>query len=248
MFKIIFLLFQILVLSLSLLFLFENTKDDFIVFGEILNDYDNDEKKRGGGGEGAINIIEKNMMSNHKRSFNNTSFDIELSDLYYKNSGKIDLNNNFQFTSQPIVIINTNTFSCELEKIGSEIVCLSLSNCSNKDSCGTKVETILDLIIIGKEPIYSLISTSPQSDIYSKQVKLQPGEYEIFPANNDIISSNYCNQVELDGLGFEEFTMGTSIPQNDQSVLCVNIGDSCYGTIKIGETKVCDINKVFINK
>jgi hypothetical protein len=244
MFKLVF-LFLILVVLLSLLtsiFLFQNFKSEFIVFGEILN---HDDKKRG---EGAINIIEKNMMSNHQQSLNTTTFDIELSDLYYKNSGKVNLNNNFQFTSQPIVLINTNIFSCELEKIGSESVCLALSNCDDEDNCGLKIEAIPNLIIIGKEPIYSLVTTSPPSGIYSKQVKLQPGEYEIFPTNNDVISSNYCNQVELDGVGFEEFNMGTSIPQNDKSILCINTSDGCYGTIKIGETKVCDINKVFINK
>jgi hypothetical protein len=244
-------LFLILVLlsSLSSLYLFQNTKGGFIVFGEILND---EEKGGGGGGGGAINIIEKNVMRNQQQSFNNTSsFDIELSDHYYnKNSGKVNLNNNFQFSSQPIVVINTNVFSCELEKIGSERICLSLSKC-DEDNCRMKAEPTSNLIIIGKEPIYSLVTTSssPQStSIYSMQVKLQPGEYEIFPKNNDVISSNYCNEIEIDGVGFEEFTMGTSIPQDNTSVLCINISDGCYGMIKIGETKVCEINKVFINK
>jgi hypothetical protein len=145
-------------------------------------------------------------------------------------------------------MINTNIFSCDLEKIGSESICLSLSNCGKEDTCGMKVEeAISDLIIIGKEPIYSLV-TSSQSGIYSKQVKLHPGEYEIFPNNDDVISSNYCNKIELDGLSFEEFTMGASIAQDNTSVMCVNISDGCYGTIKIGEIKVCEINKVFINK
>lgn len=248
MFNLVLLLLILALLLLSSsFFLFQNTKDEFIVFGEILND---EEKGRGEGG-GAINIIEKNVMRNQQQSFNNTSsssFDIELSDHYYKNSGKVNLNNNFQFSSQPIVVINTNVFSCELEKIGSESICLSLSNCDDEDLCGTKeVDSISNLIIIGKEPIYSLV-TSPQSGIYSKQVKVQPGEYEIIPTNNDVISSDYCNEIELDGIGFKEFTMGTSIPQDKTSVLCINISDGCYGTIKIGDIKVCEINKVFINK
>ena len=237
MFNIVF-LFSILILLLSSpLFIFHNTTDEFIVLGEILNEDDV-----------VIKIIEKNIVRNQQHSFKNTSFDIELSDLYYKNSDQINLdnNNNFEFTSQPIVLIYTNIFSCELEKIGSESICVSLSNCGNEDSCGMKVEeAISNLIIIGKEPIYSLV-TSPQSGIYSKQVKLHPGEYEIFPNNNDVISSNYCNKIELDGLSFEEFTMGTSITQDNTSVICVNISDGCYGVIKNGETKICDINKVFI--
>jgi hypothetical protein len=216
--------------------------DEFIIYGENLNE----EKEEGA----ATKIIEKNIVRNQQQFFKNTSFDIELSDIYYKNSDEINLNNNnnFEFTSQPIVMINTNIFSCDLEKIGSESICLSLSNCGKEDTCGMKVEeAISDLIIIGKEPIYSLV-TSSQSGIYSKQVKLHPGEYEIFPNNDDVISSNYCNKIELDGLSFEEFTMGASIAQDNTSVMCVNISDGCYGTIKIGEIKVCEINKVFINK
>jgi hypothetical protein len=252
MFNLVFILLILALLLLSSLsfFLFQNTKGEFIVFGEILNDDDekeDEEEEDAGRVVGAINIIEKNMMKNRQQSFNNSSFDIELSNLYYKNSGKINLNNNFQLTSQPTVMINTNVFSCELEKIGSESICLSLSNCDDEDICGTEVDSLSNLIIIGKEPIYSLV-TSPQSGIYSKQVKVQPGEYEIIPTNNDVISSDYCNEIELDGLGFKEFTMGTSIPQDKTSVLCINISDGCYGTIKIGETKVCEINKVFIDK
>lgn len=241
MFNIVF-LFPILMLLLSSpLFLFLNTTDEFIVLGEILNEEEEE--------EAVIKIIEKNIVRNQQQSFKNTSFDIELSDLYYKNSDQINLdNNNFEFTSQPIVMININIFSCELEKIDSESICVSLSNCGYEDSCGMKVEeAISNLIIIGKEPIYSLV-TSSQSGIYSKQVKLHPGEYEIFPNNNDVISSNYCNEIELDGLSFEEFTMGASIAQDNTSVMCVNISDGCYGTIKNGEIKVCEINKVFINK
>lgn len=241
MFNIVF-LFPILMLLLpSSLFLFQNTTDEFIVLGEILNEEEEE--------EAVIKIIEKNIVRNQQQSFKNASFDIELSDLYYKNSDQINLdNNNFEFTSQPIVMINVNIFSCELEKIDSESICVILSNCGDEDSCGIKVEeAISNLIIIGKEPIYSLV-TSSQSGIYSKQVKLDPGEYEIFPNNNDVISSNYCNEIELDGLSFEEFTMGASITQDNTSVMCVNISDDCYGTIKIGEIKVCEINKVFINK
>ena len=82
---------MIIVLSI---FLSENTKDDFVAFGKINSE------------NGTINIIEKNVIKNE--SFNNTSFNIELSDLFYTKSDEINLNNTFQFNSQPIVIINTN--------------------------------------------------------------------------------------------------------------------------------------------
>ena len=225
MLKIIYILL-ILVLSI---FLFENTKDEFIAFGKINSE------------NGTINIIEKNVIRNE--SFHNTSLNIELSDLFYTNSDEINLKNTLQFNSKPIVRINTNVFSCELEKINSESICLSLSNCDGSEPC-QKVEEISNLIIMGKEPIYSFVAS--EKGIHSKLVKLQPGEYEIIPNNNDVISSNYCNEIKLDGVSFDAFTMGLSISQDNASVLCINIGDGCYGMIKNGETKVCDINKVFI--
>ena len=225
MLKIIYILL-ILVLSI---FLFQNTKDELIAFGKINSQ------------QGTINIIEKNVIRNE--SFNNTSFNIELSDLLISNNDEITLNNTFQFNNQPIVRINTNVFSCELEQINSESICLSLSNCDGSEPC-SKVEEISNLIIMGKEPIYSFIAS--ENGIHSKLVKLQPGEYEIIPNNNDLISSNYCNEIKLDGVSFDAFTIGLSISQDNTSVLCINIGDGCYGMIKNGETKVCEINKVFI--
>ena len=225
MLKIIYILL-ILVLSI---FLFENTKDEFIAFGKINSE------------NGTINIIEKNVI--RTESFHNTSFNIELSELFYTNSDEINLNNTLQLNSKPIVRINTNVFSCELEKINSESICLSLSSCDGSEPC-PKFEEISNLIIMGKEPIYSFIAS--EKGIHSKLVKLQPGEYEIIPNNNDVISSNYCNEIKLDGASFDAFTMGLSISQDNASVLCINIGDGCYGMIKSGETKVCDINKVFI--
>lgn len=225
MYKIVF----IFLILISSLFLLENAIDKIIAFGESNSE------------NGTINIIEKNVIRNE--FFNNTSFNIELSDLLYTNSEEINLNKKFHFTSQPIVIINSNVFSCEPEKINSESICLSLSNCDEKEHCA-KVERIINLIIIGKEPIYSFVAS--ESGIHSKMVKLQPGEYEIIPNNNDVISSNYCNKIELDGVSFQKFTMGITIPQDDTSVLCINIGDGCYGMIKNGETKICDINNVFI--
>ncbi len=225
MFKKVFIL---LLLTLSF-FLFENTKNEFLAFGEINNE------------KGTINIIEKNVISNE--SFNNTSFNSELSDHFYTTSDEINLNNTFQFNNQPIVKINTNIFSCELENINSESICLSLSNCDGGEPC-SKVEEISNLIINGKEPIYSFVAS--ENGIHSKLVELQIGEYEILPNNNDVISSSYCNEIKLDGVSFQEFTMGLSIAQDNTSILCINIGEGCYGMIKNGETKVCDINKVFI--
>ena len=239
MFKIIFIFF-LLVFSL---FLFENTKKDkFIVFGETnKNNNNNINNDSNINDNRTLNIIEKNSIRNPLSD--NTSFNVELSNLFFTNSDERTLNNTFQFSSQSIVILNTNIFSCELEKIDSESICLSLSACEGDKHC-KQIEDITNLTIMGKEPIYSFIAS--ENNIHTKYVKLKPGEYEIIPTKNDVISSNHCNKIELDGVNFQEFTMGISFPQDDKSILCLNISEGCYGVIKNGETKICDINKVFI--
>ena len=181
------------------------------------------------------------MISNE--CFNNTSFNSVLSDHVYTTGDLINLNNTFQFNIQPIVKINTNIFSCELENINFESICLPLSNCDGGEPC-SKIKKISNLVINGKEPLYSFVAS--ENGIYSKLVELQIGKYEIIPNNNDVISSNYCNEIKLDGVSFKEFTMGSSISQDNISILCINIGDGCYGRIKNGETQVCHIHKVVI--
>jgi hypothetical protein len=98
--------------------------------------------------------------------------------------------------------------------------------------------------VYGKEPIYSIITSN--NGIISNQIKLQPGEYEILLKNNDFRWSNYCNEILLDGLSFHEFTLGINLPQDKASLLCIHISDGCYGTIKSGETKTCQIYKVLL--
>ena len=220
----------LLLLITLIFFITEHQKNESIIFGEVIND------------ENQLNIIEKNSLRIH--SFNNTSYNIELSDFYYKNNDENKTLDVFKSNNhQPNVIINTNVFSCELENMDSERICFSLLACNEPQYC-SMVETKSNLTIIGREPIYSFITSD--RGIQTKQVKLQPGEYEIIPNDNDVISSDYCNEIVLDGVKFHEFMMGSIITQNKTSILCVNIGEGCYGVIKNGETKICDINKVLI--
>ena len=194
--------------------------------------------------KGSFHIIEKNVIK--KSFFNNTLYNIELSNLFFENRDTSKQNNNKNHSldfNKPSVIINTNIFSCELEKIDSANICLSLSDCNGDENCN-QIEESSNLTIMGKEPIYSFVAS--ENNIHTKYVKLKPGEYEIIPNKNDVLSSNYCNKIELDGLNFNEFTMGVSMSENNKSLLCINISDGCYGMIKNGETKICDINKVFI--
>lgn len=218
MYKIFFLfplLFFILFIGLEI-------SNNVIVSGEIFNGY-------------TSKLVEKSMI---KSPVTNTSFNKELSGLY--NEERI-VNNKTQL-QQPVVMVNTNIFSCIIENVNSEKLCRTLYDC-NEETC-QKIDLRSNLVVYGKEPIYSIITSN--SGINSKEIKLQPGEYEILLKNNDFISSSFCHEIVIDGLSFHEFTVGIHLSPDSRSILCMNISDGCYGIIKSGETRICEINKVLI--
>ena len=178
-------------------------------------------------------LVEQAMIKN---PLTNTSFIQEEKNLYLEK--KID-NHKTQLI-KPVVIVKTNIFSCLIEHVNSEKLCNLLYDC-NIELC-KNIQARSNLIVYGKEPIYSIITSN--SSISSNQIKLQPGEYEILLKNNDNRSLNYCNEIVLDGLSFNEFNVGLNLPTDKASILCINISDGCYGTIKQGETKICQIQKV----
>ena len=216
---IIFFLFPLL---FFILFIGLEISNNVIVSGEIFNGY-------------TSKLVEKSMI---KSPVTNTSFNKELSGLY--NEERI-VNNKTQL-QQPVVMVNTNIFSCIIENVNSEKLCRTLYDC-NEETC-QKIDLRSNLVVYGKEPIYSIITSN--SGINSKEIKLQPGEYEILLKNNDFISSSFCHEIVIDGLSFHEFTVGIHLTPDSRSILCMNISDGCYGIIKSGETRICEINKVLI--
>ena len=194
-----------------------------IVFGSIFTGY-------------TTKLVEQTEVKN---PMTNTSFNQEQIKLYLEK--KID--NNKTALDKPVVLVKTNMFSCIIQNINSEKLCNILYDC-NIELC-KMIEAKSNLIVYGKEPIYSIITSN--TGISSNQIKFQPGEYEILLKNNDFRSSNYCNEIVLDGLSFHEFTFGINLPPDKASILCINISDGCYGTIKPGETKICQIYKVLLN-
>jgi hypothetical protein len=218
MYKIFFLfplLFFILFIGLEI-------GNNVIVSGEIFNGY-------------TSKLVEKSLI---KSPVTNTSFNKELTGLY--NEERI-VNNKTQL-QQPVVMVNTNIFSCIIENVNSEKLCRTLYDCQ-EETC-KKIDLRSNLVVYGKEPIYSIITSN--SGINSKEIKLQPGEYEILLKNNDFISSSFCHELVIDGLSFHEFTVGIHLSQDSRSILCMNVSDGCYGIIKSGETRICEINKVLI--
>jgi hypothetical protein len=173
-----------------------------------------------------------------KNPMTNTSFNQEQSKLYLEK--KIDNHNSG--LDKPVVMVKINIFSCIIQNINLEKLCNILYDC-NIELC-KNIEARSNLMVYGKEPIYSIITSN--TGITSNQIKLQPGEYEILLKNNDFRSSNYCNEILLDGLSFHEFTLGSKLPQDKASILCIHISDGCYGTIKSGDTKICQIHKVLL--
>ena len=193
-----------------------------IVFGSIFTGY-------------TTKLVEQTEVKN---PMTNTSFNQEQIKLYLEK--KIDKHKTA--LDKPVVMVKTNIFSCIIQNVNSEKLCNILYDC-NIELC-KNIEARSNLIVYGKEPIYSIITSN--TGISSNQIKLQPGEYEILLKNNDFKSSNYCNEILLDGLSFHEFTLGINLPQDKASILCIHISDGCYGTIKSGETKICQIHKVLL--
>jgi hypothetical protein len=173
-----------------------------------------------------------------KNLMTNTSFNQVQSKMYLEK--KID--NPKTGLDKPVVMVKTHIFSCIIQNINSEKLCNILYDC--KIELCKNIEARSNLIVYGKEPIYSI--TTSNTGISSNQIKLQPGEYEILLKNNDSRSSTYCNEILLDGLSFHEFTLGINLPQEKASMLCIHISDGCYGTINSGETKICQIHKVLL--
>ena len=180
-------------------------------------------------------LVEQSFIKN---PITNTSFNQESSNLYLE---KIRDNNSSQL-HKPVVKINSNIFSCIIENVDTEKLCNILYDC--KGELCKNIDARSNLIVYGKEPIYSIITS--KTGISSNQIKLQPGEYEILFKNKDFRSSSYCNKIVLDGLSFHEFTVGINVPQENGSILCINISDGCSGIIKPGEIKVCEIHKVLL--
>ena len=145
---------------------------------------------------------------------------------------------------KPVVMVKTNLFSCILQSVNSEKLCNILHDCTI-ELCET-IEGRSNLIVYGNEPIYSIITSNTGKS--SNQIKLKPGEYEILFKNRDLRSINYCNEIVLDGLSFDEFTVGLDLPNEKNSIVCINISDGCYGTIKTRETKICQIQEVLLKK
>ena len=212
-------IFNLIPILFFLLFI-ELISNNILVSGEILKSYN-------------AKLVEKSII---KSPITNTYFK-DLSNLYSEKN----ITNKLQF-QQSVIKVNTNIFTCILENVNSEKICSTLYDCDD-ESC-KKIDRQSNLIVYGKEPIYSIVT--PNSGTSLKEVKLQPGEYEILLKNNDFISSTYCNEIVIDGVSFHEFTAGIDFSQDNSSILCMNISDSCSGIIKSGETKICEINKVFI--
>ena len=212
-------IFNLIPILFFLLFI-ELISNNILVSGEILKSYN-------------AKLVEKSII---KSPITNTYFK-DLSNLYSEKN----ITNKLQF-QQSVIKVNTNIFTCILENVNSEKICSTLYDCDD-ESC-KKIDRQSNLIVYGKEPIYSIVT--PNSGTSLKEVKLQPGEYDILLKNNDFISSAYCNEIVIDGVSFHEFTAGIDFSQDNSSILCMNISDSCSGIIKSGETKICEINKVFI--
>ena len=150
-------IFNLIPILFFLLFI-ELISNNILVSGEILKSYN-------------AKLVEKSII---KSPITSTYFNKDLSNLYSEKN----TTNKFQF-KQSVIKVNTNIFTCILENVNSEKICSTLYDC--EDELCKKIDRQSNLIVYGKEPIYSIITSN--TGINSNQIKLQPGEYEILLKN-----------------------------------------------------------------
>ena len=139
-------IFNLIPILFFLLFL-ELICNNILVSGEILKSYN-------------TKLVEKSII---KSPITNTYFNKEISDLHSEKKTK----NKIQF-QQPVVKVNTNIFTCILENVNSEKICSTLYDC-DEESC-KKIDRQSNLIVYGKEPIYSIVTSNSGTKLKRSQV------------------------------------------------------------------------------
>ena len=141
-------IFNLIPILFFLLFI-ELICNNILIYGEILKSYN-------------AKLVEKSIINS---PITNTNLNKELSNLYLEKKTTNKLH--FQ---QSVVKVNTNILTCILENVNSEKTCSTLHDCDD-ESC-TKIDSQSNLIVYGKEPIYSIVTSNSGTSL--KEVKLQP--------------------------------------------------------------------------
>lgn len=184
-----------------------------------------------------VSIIEKKIDS--IRYTPEISQDTSLGYYYENNSIKKDSKEN-----HGTVFINIKSYICKFDQESLELSCSNNYLCK-ENSCSS-YDSITNMFIQGNRPSFSTIfkiNTDPELP-FSK-LELNSGEFDIMPYYNYKIT-DICKKIKPDIFSFDTFSVGNIVSHDPKSILCINIGNECYGIIAKGDTKVCDITKVTI--
>lgn len=186
-----------------------------------------------------VTIIEK--------KFDFTKSDLELSTIKVNNLH--ERNENFQKKESEenygTVIIHNKSYLCKLDEKSFELRCTNYYLCK-EHYCSTNT-SLSDMYVQGNRPSFSTtFQLNSDPEMQFSKIKFNSGEFDIIPYNNYILT-DMCKKINADIFPFDSFSVGNFVSHNRKSIICVNMGDECYGIIAEGETKFCEITNVIIN-
>lgn len=187
-----------------------------------------------------VSIIEK------KIDF--TKIDLELSTVKVNNLYEYNDENNQKKESDEsrgTVIINSKSYLCKLDQKSFELGCTNHYLCE-ENYCSTNT-SLSDMYVQGNRPSFSTtLQLNSDHGFQFSKIKFNSGEFDIVPHYNYILT-DICKKIKADIFSFDSFSVGNFLSHNPKSILCINMGDDCYGIIAEGETKFCEITNVIIN-
>lgn len=184
-----------------------------------------------------ISIIEKKI--DPIRYTPEISQDNSLGYYYENNSIKKDSKEN-----HGTVFINIESYICKFDQDSAEWSCSNHYLCK-ENSCSS-YDSITDIFIHGNQPSFpKIFKINTDPELPFSKLEFKSGEFDIMPYYNYKIT-DICKKIKPDIFSFDTFSVGNIVSHDPNSILCINIGNECYGIIASGDTKVCEITKVTI--
>lgn len=176
-----------------------------------------------------------------------TKSDLELSTIEVNNLH--ERNKNYEKKefeeNRGTVIINSKSYLCKLDQKSFELRCTNYYLCK-ENYCNTNT-SFSDMYVQGNRPSFSTtLQLNSDHGLHFSKIKFYSGEFEIIPHNNYRLT-DMCKKINADTFPFDSFSVGNFVSHSPKSIICVNMGDECYGIIAEGETKFCEITNVIIN-
>ena len=183
-----------------------------------------------------VNKIEKNDFMNV--NIEKISYDVELSDDYLFEKTEADRN-------KGIITITSDIYSCD-----SGIDDNVYLDCKINLECFEDFECYKENNLLKNIQLNLLGNDSKNLNlgklVMNNHIELNPGEYELNIINKNKEITRQCQNIIPNGFEFDEFNDGLQIAGFENSILCYNINEDCYGILEPGENKMCKITSIII--